>query len=98
MHYFHQFQLPFKQRTNLSKVKGRALGNVVILQCARRFRYLYKNISSVHLLVNEQLFRQSRFELIKTFSSVQLLFKQLCSSMSGDIGRSNLPEVKWPVI
>jgi len=41
MHYFHQFQLPFKQTTYF--IKCEAQDNVVILQCTRRFRYLYTN-------------------------------------------------------
>jgi len=39
-------------------------------------------ISSVQPLVNEEFFHQSIFELKKLPSLVQLLFKQLCSSMS----------------
>jgi len=42
----------------------RALVNVVILQCARHFRYLYKNFSTVQLLLNEEFCHQSNFELI----------------------------------
>src|SRR6218665_1400321 len=42
-------------------------------------------LSSIQLLVNKKFFHQSSFKLIKTFSSVQLLFTQLCSSKWGEV-------------
>src|SRR6218665_3283928 len=61
----------------LSNVRVKVLVYVVILECARRFAtYMYTK----HFISPASSSR-------RILSSVQLLFKQLCSSMSGVIGQ-----------